>query len=227
MNLFARYKLSQQKEDLDKSILHCNEAILLQPVFRVHDEPHRKKLRDHFFGLLFSLAVVLIELSEKCGQSDGVQFSTEYLRYLQGLHLDEDSFDAFRNLVTTFLIKALPIQVLLEAGDRAQNTKEMVDLGRELLTSNISADFQVPVETFMILNKAVNAEYVRGCVQSLDPAIECLRDAVKVFQSPLDSYIILWSLADILIIRFMVAGSKDDDKEATALLGRILDPNQA
>ena len=51
---------------------------------------------------------------------------------------------------------ALSIQVLLEAVDG--NAKEMVDLCRELLTSNITADF--PVATFMKLRQAVDVEYV-------------------------------------------------------------------
>lgn len=87
------------------AILHL---ILHLPVSRAHDGPHLRQDLSHFFQLLFHLAYqvayILIELSKKCGQPDGVQSSTEYLRYLRGLHLDDDSFDASRNLVTTALM---------------------------------------------------------------------------------------------------------------------------
>ena len=225
---FGRYKLSQQKEDLENSILHCNEAIHYLPLSRAHDLAHDGPDLDSdyiLFPLLFHLAYVLIELSEKCGQHDGVQSSIEYLRYLRELHLDDDSFIVSRNLVTTALIWALAIQVLLEAGDGAQNTKEMVDLCRELLTCNTSADF--PVVAFIKLRQAVDVEYVRGRILSLDPAIECLRDAVKACQCPPDSYMILLTLANALTTRFMATQSNDDDEEATVIFRRILDPNQA
>ena len=210
---WARYQLSREKEDLDKSIVHCTEAILLPPFS--WDEPHL----NNVIQLLFHLAITLLECS-KFEQRDGIKSSIKYLRYLRRLPLD--SSDVPRNRVTTSLIQALGIQVESEAGDGTQNIKEMMVLCHELLASNLSAGF--PAAAFISLKDASNAESNRGRVQSLDQVIECLRDAVKV--CPPGSYDVLYALAEQLCIRFVETHLNDEYEEATALLERILDPNQ-
>jgi len=209
-----RHDLSQQKEDLDKCILYFTEAIFLPPVSRAG-------LSLHVVRLLFHLASALLVRSEKFEQPEDVRSSIEYLRSLRGLPLD--SFDISRNLVTTLLIRALGIQVQSEAGNGTRNIKEMVVLCRELLTTDISTDlFAV---AFPPLDDAVDAEVDRGrSVQSLDEVIECLRDAVKM--CPPGSHQVLFALANTLWNRFMETYSIVDYEEATALLERILDPNQ-
>jgi hypothetical protein len=116
----------------------------------------------------------------------------------------------------------LAVQVQLEAGDGTQNIEEMVVLCRELLTSTSSARFPNVVVTFLTL--AVDAEFFRGRVQSVDQVIECLRDATKM--CPRDSHDVFFTLARILCTRFTETHSNDDYEEATALLERILDPDQ-
>jgi CHAT domain-containing protein/tetratricopeptide (TPR) repeat protein len=97
----------------------------------------------------------------------------------------------------------------------------MVVLCRELLTSK-STDF--PVSTFTCLNLTAT-EFNRGRpIQLLDEVIECLRDAVEV--CPPGSYGVLFVLALQLFTRFTGTHSNVDYEEATALLERILDPNQ-
>jgi tetratricopeptide (TPR) repeat protein len=210
-----RYTLSQQKEDLSKSIVHCTEAILLPHVSR--DGHHL----ENAFQLLLYLAYALLARSETFKQPEDIKYSIEYLRYLRGI--SPDSFDIPINDVTTSLIHALSIQVELEAGDGTPNIKEMVVLCRELLTSNVSADF--PIGTFQFLDQAVNVEYNRGRpIRLLDQVIECLRDAVKV--CPPDSYDLSIALANQLYNRFTDTHSNGDYEEATALLEGILDPNQ-
>ncbi|KAI9444053.1 hypothetical protein H4582DRAFT_1918949 [Lactarius indigo] len=141
MARFNRFVLSQQKEDLDKSILHCTEAIFLPPV--PWAGPSLGVVR-----LLFHLASGLLYRAKKFEQPEGVKYFIGYFRYLRGLPLE--SFDAFA------------IQVVSEAEDGAQNTEEMVVLCRELLTSNLSASF--PVAVSMSLNEA-------DSVQSLDKEV--------------------------------------------------------
>jgi CHAT domain-containing protein/tetratricopeptide (TPR) repeat protein len=212
-----RYNLSQQKEDLSKSIVHCTEAILLLPVSR--DGAHL----NNALQLLFYLARTLVERSKKFKQPEDIKYSIEYLRYLRGLPLDSFGPRVPGNLLTTSLIGALGIQVDLEAGDGTPNIKEMVVLCHELLTSNISADF--PIGAFQSLDQAVDVEYDRGRpIRLLDQVIECLRDAVKV--CPPNSYDLSIVLANQLYNRFMDTHSNGDYEEATALLERILDPNQ-
>ncbi|KAH9179057.1 CHAT domain-containing protein [Lactarius sanguifluus] len=216
MARFARYTLSQQKEDLDKSILHFTEAILLPPVSCGGNSINIVEPFSY-------LALALLRRSEEFEQPEDIKYSIEYLRYLRGLPLD--SFDLSRNTITTSLIDALGIQVTSEAGDGTQNVNEMVDLCREFLGPNISAD--LPVAAFMTLCVAVAAEMARGwSVQSLDKVVECLRDASRLCPPGSESHPVLYALAVTLLIRFLGTHSNEDYEEGTALLERILDPNQ-
>ncbi|KAH9162890.1 CHAT domain-containing protein [Lactarius sanguifluus] len=213
MARFARYTLSQQKEDLDKSILHYTEVILLLPVSR----------GGHPFNivqLLLFLAIALLCRSEKFEQPEDVKYSIEYLRYLRGLPLD--SFGLARRTITTLLIQALGIQVKSEARDSTQDVNEMVDLCREFLGPNISADFPAPA--FISLGLAVMVEFTRRrSVQSLDKVVECLQDAARLCPQ---SHPVLFALAVTFWTRFMGTHSNEDYEEGEALLERILDPNQ-
>ena len=212
---WTRYQMSREKLDLDKSIVHCTEAIFLPPVSR--GGPHL----NNVFQLLFHLASALLERFEMFEQPEGVKYSIEALRYLRGLPLDP--FDLHRNDVTKSLIQALDTRVGLGAGDLVRNIKEMVILCRELLASDISLDF--PRDAFLSFDIAVEAASERGLPsQLLDEVIECLRDVAKV--SPPGSYGVLFALANRLFNRFRNTHSNDDYEEATTLTERILDPNQ-
>jgi hypothetical protein len=211
---WARYQLSREKNDLDKSILHCTEAIFLPPVSRVG--PSRRVIQ-----LLFHLAYALLERSKKFEQPEGIKYSIGYLRYLRGLPLD--SFDPSRDFVTTTLVRALSVQATSDGGGGTQNIEEMVALCRELIASTSSAGF--PRDAFMHLSQAIYRKLIRGCVQWSDSVIECLRDAVKV--CPPGSHLVLFALVGQLFTRFMETNSNDDCEEATALLDRILDPSQS
>ncbi|KAH9047509.1 CHAT domain-containing protein [Lactarius deliciosus] len=216
MSRFVRYDLSQQKEDLDQSILHYTEAILLPPVSRYDPSLNIPNL---FFDLVFAL----LHRSKEFEQPEDVKYSIEYLRYLRGLPLD--SFGLARHTVTTLLIQALGIQVKLEARDSTQAVNEMVDLCREFLGPNISADF--PVAAFVPLGLAVIGEWVQGrSVQSLDKVVECQRDAARLCPPGSESHPVLYALAVAFWIRFLGTHPNEDYEEGTALLERILDPNQ-
>ena len=208
----ARYRLSQDKNDLDKSIVHCTEAILLPPSER----------SNNIVRLLFDIACALLQRTAKFGhwQPHDIKYSIEYLRYLRGLPLN--SFHVPRSDVTTSLIAALANQVLSDAEDGTQRIKEMVDLCRELLTSTLWGDF--PDAVFTHLNLAVDAEYFRGRDQSMDQAIECLRDAAKM--CPPESHSVFFALARLLRTRFSATHSNDDYEEAMAIFEWILHPNR-
>ena len=211
-----RYQLSEEKEDLDKSILHCTTAIFLPPVPRDGLSP------NNVFDLLFLLARALIERSEKFEQPEDIKYAIQYLRFLQGSTLD--SFGVSRNLVTTSLLQGLELQVFAGDGDGTRDIKEMVALCRELLTSDFSASF--PEAAFTSLHVAADAEFFRGLsTELLDEVIECLRDAVKV--CPPSAYHVFIALVAQLHSRFLKFHSLDDYKEATALLENILNPNRS
>jgi tetratricopeptide (TPR) repeat protein len=214
---WQRYQLSDDQEDIDKTIVHCTEAILLSPVSR--DEPHFENVIQPFFHLACAL-VERFELEE----SEDVKYPIAYLRFLRGLHLD--SFDLPRNVITTALIRALSIQAELDAVDATRNTKEMTLLWRELLTSesDLSADFSEEISLFKSLHQAIETTSYQGHVESLDTVIEFIRDAAKM--RPPDSLPELFALAIALRVRFIESHSNDDYEEAMALLKRILDHNQ-
>ena len=140
--------MSRQKDDHDRSIVHYSKAICLPPVSGV--TPSLSIVEP-----LFYLAYALLERSKKFEQPEDVKYSIEYLRYLQGLPLG--SFNVSRNGVTTSLIRALGTQVGAEGG--TQNIKEMVILCRELLTSDISADF--PIGAFTSLDQTIRVNIPR------------------------------------------------------------------
>ncbi|KAH9025115.1 CHAT domain-containing protein [Lactarius pseudohatsudake] len=167
---FARYELLQEMEDLDKSIVHCTEAIFLPSLYRAG-------LYFNAIQLLFHLAFALLRRFNESKRPEDVKSSLKYLLYLRGLPLE--SFDIPRNIVTKSLIEALAAKVKLDDGDVTQNINEMVTLCRELLAaSNITANF--PIAAFISLYSAVYTEFNRGrSIQSLDKVVECLRDAVK------------------------------------------------
>ena len=212
MSLFARYTLSHQDDDLDKSILHHTEAIIF---LHIQAEPFLDVV-----GTLFRLTLALIERSEKFKQPEGIKYSIEYLRHLQRFPFD--SFGVPGTNVTASLIRALSTQVQLNAGNGTQDLKEMVVLCNELCSSNESED--VPTAVFEYLHEAVtHVELNRGFpTEILDELIECFRDAVKV--CPSGSHGVIYSLAYTLGIRFIQTHSKEDYEEATVLLERILEP---
>ncbi|KAF8257445.1 CHAT domain-containing protein [Lactarius quietus] len=215
---FARYKLSHEKEDVDKSILHFTEAIFLPPVSRASPSLN-------FVEVLLHLALALLERSENFERPEDVKYAIEYLWYIR--RFPPDSFDVPRTFVTTSPIRALRTQVKWGGGNWTRDIKEMVDLFCELLTSNSSANF--PAAAFQSFNEAANVEYDRGFpIELLDEVIEWLRDAMKVCPpaSSSESYGTLFPLVSLLGARFRRTHSLDDYEEATALLKKILSPNQ-
>ena len=221
MAQFARWRWSHQKDDLDKSILHNTEAILLPPIFWTS---------LNIVETLFQLALFLTERCEKFEQPDDIKYSIEYLRHLRRFPLD--SFKVPRTIVTTSFIQALSIHVQLKSGNEpgTRDLKEIVVLCNELFSSNKPED--VPTATFWYLYRAViHVELNRGFpTEMLDELIECLRDAVKVCSRVCTSgshilpHIVIYSLAYSLGIRFIQTHSKEAYEEATELLERILEP---
>ena len=214
-----RFQFSQEKEDLDKSIVYCTEAILLPPV---------SQDRPHVLELLFHLAFTLLERSFALQQYEGVKDLINYLRYLQRFSLD--CFDIPRTFVTTSLIRALATQVGSGAGNVARDIQEMVVLCNEVLLSNKFSDFSTAA--FLSFSEAASVQsWPELPIELLDDVIECLRETVKVC-SPgshgfyYGSHHILLPLAELLRARFIKAHSLNDYEEATALLEKILDHNQ-
>ncbi|KAI0291358.1 CHAT domain-containing protein [Multifurca ochricompacta] len=201
---FERYKLSEQKEDLDKSIVHYTEAIFLPPSWGLYLNVVQ----------IFSLLVLsLFRRSKEFKQPEDAKCAVEYLRYLRGLPLD--TFEVSHKIVTTSLVKALAIQVELETGGTG-DIEEMVMLCQELLTCHSSANYTtdaISALAITILRKGKQ-------VQPLDGVIQCLRDALKICPPDLDQ--IPLGLAISLLIRYETNYSNGDYDEAMTLLESVI-----
>jgi CHAT domain-containing protein/tetratricopeptide (TPR) repeat protein len=216
---FARYKLSNKKEDLDKSILHFTEAIFLPPMSQAGPSLN-------FVETFFRLADALLVRSEEFEQPEGIKYVIEYLRYIRGFPLD--SFDVPRTDVTISLIRALKNQVKLGTGNGTQDVKEMVVLCNDLLSSSKST--VIPTAAFLHLSGlatlvATQIESHCGLPTMLDEIIDFLRDAVAYSPDSYDAYhVVMYMLAFTLGIRFDKTYSKKDNEEASEVLERILEP---
>ena len=210
IKLFDRHRLSHQKEDLDKFLLHLTEAIFLQPI-------HAK----HPFGIvpvLFGIAVGLHELSKEYKQP-GIEYAVEYFRYIR--RLPPGSSDTPRTEVTQGLIRALRTQVSLGVGNGTQDIKEMVVLCNELLSLNKPEDVSAAA---LELGWAASILFARHRLPTelLDEVIEYFRDVVKVCQPA--SYEVMYQLANSLGNRFFKTHSPGDYEEATTVLEKVLEP---
>ncbi|KAH9973623.1 hypothetical protein BJV74DRAFT_953841 [Russula compacta] len=77
----ARYNFEDESEDLDKSIYHSTEAILLP--FHTSIE-----LGSYLIETLFYLAFALLLRSQEVKQPGDVKHAIKYLRYIQDLSLE-------------------------------------------------------------------------------------------------------------------------------------------
>ncbi|KAI0298421.1 CHAT domain-containing protein [Multifurca ochricompacta] len=204
---FKRYKLSEQKEDLDKSIAHYTEAIFLPPSWGFY---------LNVIQVFFRLALSLLRRSKKFKQPEDVKCAVEYFRYLRGLPLK--TFEVPHKVVTSSLVQALGIQVELEAGGTG-DIEEMLILCQELLACHSSANY--PTQAITAFVYAILRKFSQGeQVQPLDGVIQCLRDALKIF--PPDLHLVRFGLAASLLARFWKNYSNDDYEEAMALLESIV-----
>ena len=151
-------------EDLDKSISHCTEALLL---------PFRTKPGSYVVSAMFFLAKALLFRSRELKQPGDVRYSIKYLCYLQDQSLETSNFA--RNEIKAFLVWSLAIEVELESIDPMRDIGEMATQCLELLTSGVE---EPP------LIHAVNGLANAICGTSVsfrqgppDGAIECLREA--------------------------------------------------
>ncbi|KAI0297321.1 CHAT domain-containing protein [Multifurca ochricompacta] len=204
---FERYKLSEEKEDLDKSIVHYTEAIFLPPSWGLYLNVVQ----------VFSLLVLfLFRRSKEFKQLEDAKCAVEYLRYLRGLPLD--TFEVPREVVTSSLVDALGIQVELEV-DGTGDIEEMVTLCQELLTCHSSEND--PTGAIFTLLTAILCKFCQGKqVESLDGVIQCLRDALNI--SPAGSHNVLLGLAASLLIRYITNYSNGDYDEAMTLLESVI-----
>ena len=106
--IFRRYKVSNQSEDLDKTIVHLTELILLTPLAWLH----RGLI---ILDALFLLARALLLRSAVSKQPEDAIWATKYLSHLRDQ--PHELFVIPHHKVTTSLVNTLALQVELEAGN--------------------------------------------------------------------------------------------------------------
>ncbi|KAH9966305.1 CHAT domain-containing protein [Russula compacta] len=210
----ARYTFSDESEDLDKSISHSTEALLLP--FDTPIEP-----RFNVIDIMFYLARALLYRSRKLKQSDDAKHAIKYLRYLQDQSLETS--DVTLGDIKSFLVWALTARVELGSIDPTRDIWEMATLCREILSSGVSESFLV-INTIKALASAMYTAHVPLGQPPPDEAIECLREA-RIRLPNLEEVPIMLALS--LFFRFDWTHSNDDYEEAMLILDEMIaDPNE-
>ncbi|KAI9433438.1 CHAT domain-containing protein [Lactarius psammicola] len=208
-----RHMRSNQREDLDKAILHFTEALLLAP--RSWLENGRVILTA-----LFQLAFALLKRPKVSNQPEDVVYAVKYLRHLRDQ--PHPPFCVPRHKVTTILVDALAFQVEVEAGNVIQNIDEMSVLCRELLMDASDGDAIGPITLF--------ANVVASKISPFAPdppsnqVIEFLR-LVRKYKPDVSEarYALAWSLN----CRYCMTFVNDDYEEAASIFDEIITSSSA
>ena len=205
-----RYDLSNEVDDLNKSIFHLTELTLFPPHSWLEHGPA-------ILEVLLLLASALYKRSEASGEPHDAIFAAKCLRYLLGQQRDTFG-EVPRRLVTTMLVDALAFQVKSKAGDAMQNIGEMTALCRELFTSDVADGDNAHIIT---LFSGVIWPTIRPWIPDLplDQIIDFLR-LVRAQKPELRDaqYVLAWSLA----IRYFKTFVNDDYDEAASILDEIV-----
>ena len=204
---FKRFKLSNQREDIDGAIVHLTESIHLLPLSsRLHD-PGTLKTLSYF-------ARELLSRSEVTKQPEDLVSTTKFLVHLRDQPHEITS--ASRHRVTELLVHILALQVALEAGNVMQNIREMAVLSRELLT----LDIETTTYLIRLIHEVVRSKLsANDPDQPLDELIEFLRAARKQTPDLLEGRI---ALAKSLCVRYGMTSMNDDYDEAISILDEII-----
>ena len=205
-----RYKLSNQREDLDKAIVHVTKSILLSPLSLLQDG-------STILSCLFLLANTLFLRSKVSKQPEDAICATKHLYHLRDQPHEIPSIPRYK--VTALLVAVLTFQVELEGGNAMQNIREMVVLSRELLeTSDVDTTHYIGLIHVVVISKIRPA--VPG--QPLDEIIEFSRVAMKRRPDLLEGHI---TFAVSLVFRYIKSCGNHDYEEATSILDKIIANN--
>ncbi|KAH9037567.1 hypothetical protein EDB84DRAFT_1480984 [Lactarius hengduanensis] len=208
MARFQRHLLSNQREDLDMSIFHLTDSVLLPPRSWLE---HGSTILQAFFVLV----IVLVKQSLVSKRPDDAIYAARYLRHLHGQ--PQLASGHLRHAVTRMLVEVLALQMELEANNIGQNIDEMAVLCRELLTSDApegDIDHTVTLFSAVILKIGPWDPDLL-----LDQVIECLQVARKRRPHLLTPRL---ALALRLGYRYYMTSVSDDYEEAAVLLDEII-----
>ena len=203
---FVRSKVSGQKEDLDKCIFYYTKATFFP---HLPGEGPSLTILQNFFHLAFAL----LHRSQAFRQPEDVKCSIEYFRYLRD---QPSSFDISPDQVTTSLVQALGIQVVLGSINVVQDINEMAALCCELLASDHSAVCSTNAIEALACAALIGLRTER---QPLNRVIECLRHAATRQPGLQDTSFLL---AICLFVRFIMTYSNKDCDEAIVTFEEVI-----
>ncbi|KAH8978723.1 hypothetical protein EDB86DRAFT_3108467 [Lactarius hatsudake] len=206
---FLRHIRSDQKEDLDESIVHLTESILLAPLSWLN-------YGSLIFRVLFLFADALLKRSIVSNQPEDAIFATKCLRHLRDQPHPTPGFP--RNEVTTLLMRALAFLVKLEASNVVQNIEEMTVLFHELLTEDAS-EGDVTLSSTLLSRIYSSYSHLWTLDQPLTQVIECLRLAKT--RKP-ELRVVHAHLAYFLCVRYMMTHVNDDYEEAASIMDELI-----
>ena len=203
-----RFNLSNQREYLDRAIVHLTETILLPPLSLLQHAPI-------ILHALFLLTDVLLMRSKVIKQPGDAIYATKYLYYLRDQPHEIPNIP--RHRVTDLLVQTLALQVKFKVGNVMQNIREMAIFSRELLTMETS-----DIDTTRLIDfiwEVTLSKIYRGVPDHpLDELIECLRAAMK--RRP-DLPRARFTFAMSLMNRYRMTQVDDDYEQAMSILNQM------
>jgi hypothetical protein len=144
-SLFQRRKLMSRSDDVDQSILHLIEAILL--LLRVPGE-----FGVNLIEIFSELAFDLIQRSKRSNGFEDANFAIQCFRCLQSQPIDSSC--ALRNEVTTSIIEALGIRAASGSSDGMQDINDVITTYDRLLNLDYSESpsFRAPRALLLVIS---------------------------------------------------------------------------
>ncbi|KAF8265624.1 CHAT domain-containing protein [Lactarius quietus] len=208
-----RFLLSNQREDLDKSICHFTESILLLPFSWLECD-------KNFLAAFHDLADALLRrsLASKQPRADDAVCAAKHLLHLRDQPNEISGIS--RHRITRKLVDALAMQAALETGNMMKNIREIAVLCSELF--NLTTSCVNSIILIKIISRIV-ASRIRPFVpdQPLDELIECLQAARKHIPDILQANG-RFTLGRLLTIRYFMTYVNDDCEEAMSMLDEFI-----
>jgi hypothetical protein len=207
MQLLERYGLSNQKDDLDKSILYLTESLLISPLSWL---AHGWLIG----GVLYHLALSLFVRSSVSKEPEDATYAARYLRHLR--NAAPAALAVLGQSVASLLVKTLAVQMELKASDLVQTLEEMAILTHELLTSDPSSAFTTHAIVVFVfaLNRGLPLPFPD---EPMNQIIKCLRLA-RMHKPEMGE--VHLSFARCLVIRYYTMNDELDD--AVSILDEVM-----
>ncbi|KAH9962712.1 CHAT domain-containing protein [Lactifluus volemus] len=205
---YEHFQSSASHEQIDQSILHLSEALLLCPGTASGPTPNAA-------GLFFRLACSLHLRWTRFKQPGDIKACVKYFRYLRDQR--HHVLDASPSEITLLLVLALSEQVesMPDPDKILENVEEMTILCRELFNSNSSRPLEYAFEA---LSAAFFACYVTTG-EPPDQVIDFLREVNVRFPNSLEHS---RRFAHCLALRFLTTFTNADYEEITTILDKVI-----